>query len=168
MKPKFNFSVDHSKFEDCSIEECDVKYGLPREVKFCSTCVISNQRPTSTIEFKNNAAEKKITINFDKDGVCDACRVSERKKNTDWVEREKNLKELCNRFRGGGSKYDCLVPGSGGKDSSIPATQFPKASKLFEEPIVDRDYFRRLSDKCRSPHLWKYEGGLWQLRKSIF
>ena len=29
------------------------KYGLPSEVKFCKKCVISNQRPSSSIEFKN-------------------------------------------------------------------------------------------------------------------
>ena len=28
-------------------------YGLPEEVKFCKRCVISNQRPSSTVEFKN-------------------------------------------------------------------------------------------------------------------
>ena len=34
-------------------------YGLPSEVKFCSKCVISNQRPKSVIEFKNKNNKKK-------------------------------------------------------------------------------------------------------------
>ena len=36
-----------------------VLYGLPDTVAFCKKCVISNQRPVSTIEFKNNQKEKK-------------------------------------------------------------------------------------------------------------
>ena len=45
-------------------------YGLPEEVKFCSKCTISNQRPNSTIEFitKNNI-KKGIKVKSDK--ICD-------------------------------------------------------------------------------------------------
>ncbi len=51
-------------------------------------------------------------------GVCDACRVAEQKHNTiDWAERERQLSELCDRYRRNDGHYDCLVPGSGGKDS---------------------------------------------------
>lgn len=102
-------------------EILEAYYGLPSEVKFCKKCVISNQRPNSTIEFKNNSDQKKTTIFFDENGVCDACRVAENKKTTDWSEREKRLKELCDLHRGDGSRYDCLVPGSGGKDSFYAA-----------------------------------------------
>jgi N-acetyl sugar amidotransferase len=61
---------------------------------------------------------KKKTINFDDDGVCDACRFAEVKATeTNWEDREKELVELCNRYRKDDGSYDCLVPGSGGKDS---------------------------------------------------
>ena len=33
-------------------------YGLPESVKFCKKCVISNQRPSSVIEFKNKNNSK--------------------------------------------------------------------------------------------------------------
>ena len=33
-------------------------YGLPEEVVFCSKCVMSNQRPQSVVEFKNNDNQK--------------------------------------------------------------------------------------------------------------
>lgn len=96
----------------------EAKYGLPREIKFCSKCVISNQRPNSAVEYEHTKASKKQTINFDEHGVCDACRVTEQKKGTiDWAERERELMELCNRYRSKDGSYDCLVPGSGGKDS---------------------------------------------------
>ena len=44
-------------------------YGLPKRVLFCKHCVISNQRPSSTVEFKHTSDEKKATIGFDDEGV---------------------------------------------------------------------------------------------------
>lgn len=102
-------------------QELEVKYGLPREVKFCSKCVISNQRPNSGVEFKHTINTKKTAINFDENSVCDACKVAEQKSSINWQEREQELKELCDRYRGDGTQYDCLVPGSGGKDSFYAA-----------------------------------------------
>ena len=112
--------IDYSKFEKEAPD--DVKYGLPKEVKFCKKCVISNQRPNSCQEFEHNKTSKKETIHFDENGICDACRASEEKMHTiDWNEREKELIELCDRYRKNDGSYDCLVPGSGGKDSFFAA-----------------------------------------------
>jgi hypothetical protein len=96
-------------------------YGLPAEVRFCTRCVISNQRPNSAVEFRHTAASRKATIAFDAEGVCDACRVAEMKDRTDWAARDAELRELCDRFRRDDGRYDCLVPGSGGKDSFYQA-----------------------------------------------
>ena len=96
-------------------------YGLPEDVRFCTRCVISNQRPSSTIEFKNAVGTPKKTIAFDADGVCSACRYAERKaREIDWAKREAELVALCDRHRSS-TGYDCIVPGSGGKDSSFTA-----------------------------------------------
>lgn len=93
-------------------------FGLPFDVKFCKKCVISNQRPNSEIEYKHTKDTIKKTIDFNEDGVCDACHVNDLKKNEiDWDKREKELVELCDKYRGNGKDYDCIVPGSGGKDS---------------------------------------------------
>ena len=98
------------------------KYGLPRDVKFCKRCIISNQRPNSTVEFTTTTQSAKATIHFDEHGVCDACRVAETKnKIINWAEREDELKTLCDKYRRNDGKYDCLVPGSGGKDSFYAA-----------------------------------------------
>ncbi|MDC3234533.1 N-acetyl sugar amidotransferase [Candidatus Puniceispirillum sp.] len=99
-------------------KDLDAKYGLPREVAFCKKCVISNQRPNSAVEYQHTKNSKKATINFDAHGVCDACNFADRKKESiDWFEREAQLEELCGKYRKNDGSYDCIVPGSGGKDS---------------------------------------------------
>jgi len=96
----------------------ETKFGLPREVKFCRRCVISNQRPNSAVEFSHTRDSQKATIHFNDQGICDACRLTEQKRNTiNWEEREQRLKELCDKYRSKDGSYDCLAPGSGGKDS---------------------------------------------------
>lgn len=113
--------VDLTKFGHPE-NQLEIKYGLPREVKFCKRCVISNQRPSSTVEYVHTKASKKTTIGFDSEGICDACRYAEqKKKKIDWKKREQELKELCDRYRKNDGSYDCLVPGSGGKDSFYAA-----------------------------------------------
>jgi N-acetyl sugar amidotransferase len=98
-------------------EKLEAKYGLPEKVVFCTKCVYSNQRPNSAVEFKHNADSKKTTMYFDENGVCDACRVAELKDNIDWQKREEELLVLLDEYRRNDGNYDCLVPGSGGKDS---------------------------------------------------
>ena len=71
-------------------------YGLPEEVKFCKKCTISNQRPSSTIEFANKDNIKK-GIKVNSDNICDACKYNEIKNKIDWVERERKLVTLCNK-----------------------------------------------------------------------
>jgi len=98
------------------------RYGLPLQVAFCRRCVISNQRPNSAVEYEHTKDSKKKTIHFDADGICDACRMAEQKHKTiDWSERERQLRELCDRYRKNDGSYDCVVPGSGGKDSFYAA-----------------------------------------------
>ena len=104
-----------------AIETLEAMYGLPTEVKFCKRCVMSNQRPASEIEFKHNINTKKKTLNFDEDGVCDACRNADQKENIDWEVREKQLLQLLDKYRSKDGSYDCMVPGSGGKDSAMQA-----------------------------------------------
>ena len=94
--------------------------GLPENVKFCKSCVISNQRPSSVIEFKNTENEQKPTIDFNENGLCSACEYQNLKaKEIDWEKREKELEILCDKYRGNGTEYDCIIPGSGGKDSAF-------------------------------------------------
>jgi N-acetyl sugar amidotransferase len=96
-------------------------YGLPEEVKFCSRCVMSNQRPVSEIEFKHTINTKKRTLNFNEENLCDACLNADKKESIDWKKREEELYELLDKYRSKDGSYDCIVPGSGGKDSAYQA-----------------------------------------------
>ena len=94
-------------------------YGLPEKIKFCKKCVISNQRPSSVVEFKNKNQNKE-GIKIGDDGICEACKYNDLKNKIDWEKREKELEKILSKYRKNNG-YDCIVPGSGGKDSSYTA-----------------------------------------------
>lgn len=118
LYPK-SVKIDLSKYSPSTpTSQLEAKYGLPQEVRFCKTCVISNQRPTSAVEYKHTSGSKKSTIHFGDDGVCDACKFKQKKdREIDWERREYELKILCDKYRSSNGSFDCIVPGSGGKDS---------------------------------------------------
>jgi hypothetical protein len=74
---KYPQNVNYESFSNDTF--LDVKYGLPSEVKFCNRCVESNQRPSTTIEYKHNKNSKKEAVAFDDKGVCAACNFSLKK-----------------------------------------------------------------------------------------
>ena len=105
---------------NASVAGADAYYGLPEDVTFCVRCVISNQRPGSVVEFKKTAETPTPTIEFDEEGVCSACRFADIKETEiDWERRERELIDLCDRYRSRNGSYDCIIPGSGGKDSAF-------------------------------------------------
>ena len=141
-------------------KKLEAYFGLPNEVKFCKKCVISNQRPSSTIEFKNEQGAKKKVINFNEDGVCSACLYHiEKETGIDWEDRERKLKSLLSEFRSDDGSYDVIVPGSGGKDSA------------FTSHILKHKYGMNPLTVTWAPHLytdigwknmqeWTHTGGL--------
>lgn len=77
-------------------------------MRYCKKCLFPDTKPD---------------LFFDENGVCDACNSSEKKHNyengIDWKEREKEFNEIIEKYRSkDGMKYDCIVPVSGGKDST--------------------------------------------------
>ncbi len=80
---------------------------VPRNVEFCTRCVVSSARPR---------------ITFDEEGVCSACRYQETKNNgtINWEARGEELQHLLARHRNN-SGHDIIVPTSGGKDSAMVA-----------------------------------------------
>lgn len=58
-------------------------------------------------------------IVFDEEGICNACRHAEKKQaNIDWDHRKKIFLEILDKFKSRNGAWDCVVPWSGGKDSS--------------------------------------------------
>jgi N-acetyl sugar amidotransferase len=93
------------------------RYGLPKDIVYCNSCSYSNQKPNSEKEFTHQISTSKSVLSFNKSGICSACQVAEIKKTIDWTERERQLQDLCDKYRSTNGSYDCIVPGSGGKDS---------------------------------------------------
>ena len=57
------------------------------------------------------------TLVLDSEGVCNVCRAQEVKAEIDWQKRLQELDALVEQYRGR-YRYDCLIPFSGGKDST--------------------------------------------------
>jgi N-acetyl sugar amidotransferase len=61
----------------------------------------------------------KPDLQLDADGVCNACRSYENRKDVDWNARHNELLQVLEKYRvGSRSNWDCIVPVSGGKDST--------------------------------------------------
>lgn len=78
-------------------------------MKYCKKCVQPDTRPG---------------VYFDEEGICGACLYQEDvEKNIDWVQREKELKEIAEwakeKSAEKNSNYDCAIGVSGGKDSTF-------------------------------------------------
>jgi len=59
-------------------------------------------------------------VTFDDLGLCQACQSSEQKMHIDWVAKERQLRAILDEARRrAGNNYDCIVPISGGKDSTF-------------------------------------------------
>ncbi len=75
-----------------------------RKIEYCTRCLMPNSRPR---------------IVFDDRGICNACLYAEQKhREINWEERKQEFIEILDRFRSKDGSWDCVVPWSGGKDSS--------------------------------------------------
>ncbi|KKL63594.1 hypothetical protein LCGC14_2173540 [marine sediment metagenome] len=75
---------------------------MVNELRRCTKCVMPDTRPGSV---------------FDEEGVCLACRNYEKRSQVDWVDRYRQLGNLCDQYRRLDGSYDCVIAVSGGKDS---------------------------------------------------
>lgn len=84
-----------------------------KNIIFCKNCYCSSARPRVT---------------FDKYGNCNGCQYIKKKKN--FRNLQKQLNEVCNKYRSNDGSYDCIVPWSGGKDSSYVAYKLKYEYKM--------------------------------------
>lgn len=107
--------------------------------KFSHTYILNNLRRCT----KCTLPETHETIIFDEGGVCNVCRNIEHKRTrVDWDARKKELIELVDQFKGKHA-YDCIVPFSGGKDSTF--TLWYIVHELGLKPLVvsfDHGFYR--------------------------
>ena len=80
------------------------------------------------------------------------------------IERDEAI-QLISRFDG---EYPSRFENEIFSYLSINANEFPIASKMFEQPEMSFDYFMRLTDQARSPHIWLHEDNEWKLRTAIW
>lgn len=75
-----------------------------QDVQSCKGCLYSAHHP--------------LGLKFNRDGICSGCQVHEEKNSIDWADRWRTLEKLVEPYRSKGqSRYDCIVPVSGGRDS---------------------------------------------------
>ncbi|MEZ5357622.1 MAG: N-acetyl sugar amidotransferase [Candidatus Zixiibacteriota bacterium] len=73
-------------------------------MKYCTRCVMPETKPD---------------LYIDDEGVCNACRSFEQRQHIDWDARKTELRGILEKYRNkNGSNYDCIIPVSGGKDST--------------------------------------------------
>ena len=73
------------------------------EIFYCKKCLVSSARPR---------------ISFDDKGICNGCNYLDKRKEDDYKKKGEELKSICDSYRSKNGYYDCIVPWSGGKDSS--------------------------------------------------
>jgi N-acetyl sugar amidotransferase len=72
-------------------------------LKYCVRCVMPHTKPD---------------LHIDEEGICNACRSIEKRKEVDWDQRHQELLTVLEKYRKNGTNWDCIVPVSGGKDST--------------------------------------------------
>ena len=78
-------------------------------IRYCKKCLFPDTKPD---------------LYFDSEGVCDACRTAEKKhqkteSSIDWKERANHFHGLITEAKSNANGwYDCIIPVSGGKDST--------------------------------------------------
>lgn len=83
----------------------------------CKTCVMPATRPDTAFV----------------DGECSACISHRKRREIDWTSREAHLLRILETATKNGSGFDCIVPSSGGKDSTW---QVIKLLELGVRPLV--------------------------------
>lgn len=87
-------------------------------ITYCTVCFLPSTKPD---------------LSFDKNGVCAACNSYTGRKEIDWSRREIEFSEIIARIRSTSkSGWDCIVPVSGGKDSTA---QVLKVLELGLNPL---------------------------------
>ena len=118
-------------------------YGKPLfagKLRYCSRCCMP---------------ETAEALAFDEMGICQPCRSAEQKIHINWVKREKKLRDILDKYRSkDGTDYDCMVPISGGKDSTFQLYVLTQVYKLRPLAVTFN-------------HNWYSETGTYNLQNAL-
>lgn len=119
----------------------DTDYGQPlfRNMRYCVRCCMP---------------ESNEGMQFDEMGICQACQSAEQKIRINWAQREKELREMLDRYKALNNEYDCIIPISGGKDST------------FQLHVLTKIYGMRALAVTFS-HTWFSETGKYNLQNCL-
>ena len=127
------------------IDETSCKYqrviGEPMfpEMRYCTRCCMPQSNEG---------------MGFDEMGICRACQSQEQKIHIDWEARERILRATLAKYKAVGNDYDCIVPISGGKDSTF---QLHVLTKVYGLKVLAVTF----------SHNWFTETGRYNLRNAI-
>ena len=77
------------------------------KLKYCKKCLFPETKPD---------------LSFDENGICSACiSARDKHKNIDWQKRKIEFEKIINNYKKDDFGYDCIIPVSGGKDSTYQA-----------------------------------------------
>jgi N-acetyl sugar amidotransferase len=89
-----------------------------RMIKYCTRCIYPDTKPD---------------LWFDEQGVCSSCKTYEKRGDIDWDDRRQQFLEIIEKYRDKTAyRHDCIVPVSGGKDSTF---QVIKVLQLGLNPL---------------------------------
>lgn len=119
----------------------DPSYGKPlfSNMKYCLRCCMP---------------ESNEGIKFDEMGMCQACQSAEHKIHIDWTVRERELRGILDKYKALNRDYDCIIPISGGKDST------------FQLHVLTKVYGMRALAVTFS-HTWFSETGKYNLQNCL-
>lgn len=100
-----------------------------QSLTYCKKCLMPDTKPD---------------LFLDNEGICNACRSYENRAEVDWTKRYDELQEILSKYKNkDGTNWDCIVPVSGGKDSTY---QVVKMLQLGLNPLCVTSTTCDLSD----------------------
>jgi len=134
----------YTELNEAAVERETGVEGIFGSMRRCTRCILPETFPG---------------IEFDEDGVCNYCLNYEPVR----VYGEEAFEKVLDRYRGKGEKYDCLVPISGGRDSSFVLHQMVKkygmrvlALTVDSGAIMPEGYrnIERVTEVLNVDHVW--------------
>ena len=112
-------------------------------IQYCTICLLPETKPD---------------LKFDEKGVCSACTAYKNRAAVDWDARQLEFDSVISKFKSKSvSKWDCIIPVSGGKDSTaqvLKILEYPKKCVFWNyrlKFLTRGNCFRKIESSAKSP-----------------